>query len=46
MCADHSKTFVERMPCRCGGCNDVDDYAYCLPCVIKYEPTNYNTEDD
>lgn len=45
ICSEHSKSFTERMPCRCGSCNDVETNYYCLPCVTLHEPTDYNSDD-
>ena len=44
VCSDHSKEFQVKAPCRCGSCNDTEPAYYCLPCVTKYEPEDYNND--
>ncbi len=44
ICVDHSKSYMERMPCRCGSCNDTEEVFYCLPCVEIHKPEDYNND--
>lgn len=45
ICTDHCRGFNEKLPCRCGTCNDTELRTYCLPCVDKFQPADYYEAD-